>query len=238
MGNRRNPMLPPRPVALADPPRPRLGDPPPHVDTGLERVKPQNSQPLLFEMASLTELDRHDAGGKARPAWPRDSTVSAVFSECQRYRYQLREVWDPGRPMVLWLLMNPSVACLDHADPTLRKTGNFARIWGYGGQWVGNVHAYRSTDKDRLMEVADPVGPDNDRSILEMAAQAELVVLAYGQPPKPLRARGAQVVALLRHHPNLCHLRLAQDGTPVHPLYLPFSLRPQPYPRPMPASPG
>lgn len=189
-------------------------------------------------MASPTELDRHDAGGKARPAWPRDSTVSAVFSECQRYRYQLREVWDPGRPMVLWLLMNPSVACLDHADPTLRKTGNFARIWGYGGQWVGNVHAYRSTDKDRLMEVADPVGPDNDRSILEMAAQAELVVLAYGQPPKPLRARGAQVVALLRHHPNLCHLRLAQDGTPVHPLYLPFSLRPQPYPRPMPSSPG
>lgn len=82
---------------------------------------PQNPQPVLFEMDPPTELVQHDAGGKARPAWPKDSTVSAVFSDCQRYRYQLREVWDPGRPMVLWLLMNPSVACLNHADPTLRK---------------------------------------------------------------------------------------------------------------------
>ena len=150
---------------------------------------PQISQPVLFEMDPPTELVQHDAGGKARPAWPKDSTVTAVFSDCQRYRYQLREVWDPGRPMVLWLLMNPSVACLDHADPTLRKTGNFARIWGYGGQWVGNVHAYRSTNKNRLLEVEDPVGPDNDRLILERAEQAQTVVLAYGQPPKQLRAR-------------------------------------------------
>ncbi|MEN9545618.1 MAG: hypothetical protein RLZZ356_350 [Verrucomicrobiota bacterium] len=172
---------------------------------------------------------KHDAGGKARPAWPLDSAVSAVFSECQRYRYELREVWDPDRPLVLWLLMNPSVACTDHSDPTLRKTGNFARIWGYGGQLVGNVHAYRATDKNRLMEVADPVGPENDRRIAAMATQAKMVVLAYGQPPKALRSRGAQVVELLRHHPHLCHLRLAKDGTPVHPLYLPFSLRPAPH---------
>jgi hypothetical protein len=115
--------------------------------------------------------------------------------------------------------MNPSVACTDHSDPTLRKTGNFARIWGYGGQLVGNVHAYRATDKNRLMEVADPVGPENDRRIAAMATQAKMVVLAYG----------AQVVELLRHHPHLCHLRLAKDGTPVHPLYLPFSLRPAPH---------
>ena len=180
---------------------------------------------------------KHDAGGKARPAWPLDSAVSAVFSECQRYRYELREVWDPERPLVLWLLMNPSVACIDHGDPTLRKTGNFARIWGYGGQLVGNVHAYRATDKNRLMEVADPVGPENDRRIAAMAAQAKTVVLAYGQPPKALRSRGAHVVELLRHHPQLCHLRLAQDGTPVHPLYLPSSLIPTPH-RVSPPPPG
>lgn len=171
----------------------------------------------------------HDAGGKVRPAWPADSTVSAVFSECQKYRYQLREIWDPSRPFVLWLLMNPSVACTDYSDPTLRKTGRFARTWGYGGQLVGNVHAYRATDKSRLLDVPDPVGPKNDRMILEMAAEAKTVVLAYGQPPKALRARGAEVGALLRHHPGLVHLRLAQDGTPVHPLYLPSTLRPKPH---------
>ncbi|OQW66143.1 MAG: hypothetical protein BVN29_06595 [Nitrospira sp. ST-bin5] len=172
---------------------------------------------------------KHDAGGKSRPAWPADSTVSVVFSECQQYRYQLREIWDASKPLILWLLMNPSVACMNYSDPTLRKTGQFARAWGYGGQLVGNVHAYRATDKARLLKVADPVGPKNDRMILAMASEAKTVVLAYGQPPKPLRARGADVVALLRFHPKLCHLRLAQDGTPVHPLYLPPTLRPKPH---------
>ena len=117
----------------------------------------------------IRSVPTHDAGGKVRPAWPAGSTVSAVFSECQKYRYQLREIWDPSRPFVLWLLMNPSVACTDYSDPTLRKTGRFARTWGYGGQLVANVHAYRATDKSRLLEVPDPVGPKNDRMILEMA---------------------------------------------------------------------
>lgn len=176
-------------------------------------------------------VQKHDAGGKVRPAWPADSAVTAVFSECQKYRYQLREIWDASRPLVLWLLMNPSVACVDYSDPTLRKTGTFARALGYGGQLVGNVHAYRATDKSRLLEVADPIGPKNDQMILEMATEAKTVVLAYGQPPNGLRARGAEVVALLRDHPELCHLRLALDGTPVHPLYLPSTLRPKPHTR-------
>jgi hypothetical protein len=174
-------------------------------------------------------VPKHDPGGKARPAWPTDSRVSAVFSECQQYRYQLREIWDASKPLVLWLLMNPSVACIEYSDPTLRKTGKFARSWGYGGQLVGNVHAYRATDKNRLLEVADPIGPENNRMILEMAIEAQTVVLAYGQPPKAHRQRGEEVVTLLSDHPRLCHLRLAKDGTPVHPLYLPETLTPQPY---------
>ena len=174
-------------------------------------------------------VPEHDAGGKVRPAWQADSTVSAVFSDCQKYRYQLREIWDASKPLVLWLLMNPSVACTEYSDPTLRRTGTFARAWGYGGQLVGNAHAYRATDKNRLLEAADPVGPQNDQMILEMAGHAKTVVLAYGQPPKSLRARGQELESLLRHHPDLCHLRLSQDGTPVHPLYLPATLRPQPH---------
>ena len=179
------------------------------------------------DMNSATQV--HDPGGKVRPAWPADSHVTAGFSDCQQYRYQLREIWAPGLPLVLWLLMNPSVACLDYSDPTLRKTGKFARAWGYGGQLVGNVHAYRATDKTRLLQVADPVGPENDRLILEMAAEAQTVVLAFGQPPKALRPRGQQLTQLLRRHPGLSYLRLAKDGTPVHPLDLPDALKPVRY---------
>ena len=174
---------------------------------------------------------KHDPGGKVRPAWPADSRVTAVFSECQQYRYQLQEIWDSSKPLVLWLLMNPSVACEDFSDPTLRKTGSFSRSWGYGGQLVGNVHAHRATNKDRLLDVDDPVGPDNDRMILKMAARAKTIVLAYGQPPKALRSRGAELVSLLGKHRGLSHLRLAKDGTPVHPLYLPGALLPKPHTR-------
>lgn len=179
----------------------------------------------------MNHVAQHDAGGKSRPRWPADSTVTALFSECGQYRYELSENWDRYKPVVLWILMNPSVACLDYSDPTLRKTGKFSRAWGYGGQLIGNVHAYRATDKNRLMEVHDPVGPENDRSILDMAKRAETIVLAYGQPPKALQERGQDVAEMLKNHANLCYLKLAKDGvTPCHPLYQKSTLTPQPYP--------
>lgn len=173
---------------------------------------------------------RHDPGGKSRPAWPADSEVTSVFSDCGQYRYELAEIWDQGKPLVLWILMNPSVACLDYSDPTLRKTGAFSRRWGYGGQLIANVHAYRATEKNRLLDVDDPVGPDNDESIMRMAGRAKTIVLAYGQPPEKLRSRGQMVVDSLIDHPGLSYLKLAKDGiTPVHPLYLPADIAPKPY---------
>ncbi|MBA4374427.1 MAG: hypothetical protein C0402_16370 [Thermodesulfovibrio sp.] len=165
---------------------------------------------------------KHDAGGRSRPPWPADSRITSVFSECEQYRYKLIEIWDDTKPLVLWILMNPSVACLEYSDPTLRKTGTFSRRWGYGGQMIGNVHAYRATDKYRLLEVADPVGPSNDRSIQEMAKQAKTIVIAYGKPPGKLCARGRKVIEMLKDHFGLSYLRMAADGvTPCHPLYLP-----------------
>lgn len=172
---------------------------------------------------------KHDVGGKSRLAWPADSTVTALFSECQQYRYQLLEVWDKNKPLVLWLLMNPCVARTEFIDPTLRKRGKFSRFWDYGELLVGNVHAYHATDKNWLLEVVDPVGPENDRMMLEMTNQAQIIVLAYGPPPKALRQQGAAVVALLSHHEGISHLELAKDGTPKHFLYLPDHLRPQPH---------
>lgn len=171
----------------------------------------------------------HDPGGKIKPKWPSESTVEAKFSVCGRYRYLLSEIWDTERPLVMFLMMNPSVACLDYADRTLAKTGKYARLWGYGGQLVGNVHAYRVTDKARLTEVEDPVGPENDTALLYMANRAEVVVLAYGLPPKPLRLRAKAVVDVLKDKFHLQYLTLTKDGTPMHPLYLKSDLRPTDY---------
>ena len=173
----------------------------------------------------------HDAGGKSKPKWPADSLVWAWFSDCGLYRYDLNERWDMHRPAVMWLMMNPSVASVEHADPTLIKTGRFSRAWGYGRQMIANVHAGRATDSKRLLDMRDPVGPENDMAIRAMAERADLIILAYGQPPKPLRHRAHRVVTdLQRLGYPLHYLRLSQDGTPQHPLYLPGDLTPLSYP--------
>ena len=173
----------------------------------------------------MAAFPHHDPGGKAKPPWPPDSKVTARFSACDRYRYELEERWDESRPLVMWCLMNPSVAGVEHADRTLIRTGSFARAWGFGGQLVGNVHSYRVTDSKRLIEIEDAVGPENDVALLAMAARSRIVVLAYGQPPKPLRPRGLHVVEMLRQvGAKLHYLRLSADGSPCHPLYLPGDL--------------
>jgi Protein of unknown function (DUF1643) len=43
-----------------------------------------------------------------------------------------------------------------------------------------NLFAYRATDPHVLKSVADPVGPDNDRHLLEVCRQAALVVCCWG----------------------------------------------------------
>ena len=168
----------------------------------------------------------HDPGGKSRPKWSLDSVVQAKFSECKRYRYELSEVWDATKPMVLWILMNPSVANLDHSDPTLIKTGKYARAWGYGGQLIGNAHAYRATDSNEMLLVDHPVGPKNDAYLLSMAKRSKMIVLAYGMPPKKLITRGLQVANFLAKSYDLHCLKLNMDGSPSHPLYLPANLNP------------
>jgi len=94
---------------------------------------------------------------------------------------------------------------------------------------VANTFAYRCTDQKRLTEIADPIGPDNDKHIIEMAKKAAIVVFAYGKPGrKSLRSRGPALAKLLieKAHVKPHILRLGKDGTPCHPLYLPETLKP------------
>lgn len=160
-----------------------------------------------------------------------DVTSTALYGGPQDcYRYVLRRVWDARRPMIMWLMMNPSVATEFGDDRTVAKCQRYSRAWGYGGLFVGNSFAYRCTDQKRLLEVEDPVGPDNDAHLLEMARQADRVVLAYGSPQaKGLRARGTEVARMLgRNGIQVTALRLSRSGRPEHPLYLPSTLVPSP----------
>lgn len=147
-----------------------------------------------------------------------DDAAWAAYSPCERYRYALGRSWEPllGGPVVLWVLHNPSTATELAVDPTLRRCVDFSKREGAGGLIFTNVMAWRSTDKDALRFVDDPVGPLNPVAIERCIAAADRVVLAWGKidPRLGVAARLEAVDGQAQ-----C-LGKNGDGSPRHPLYL------------------
>ncbi len=140
---------------------------------------------------------------------------SAVVSPCGAYRYRLGRRWGDG-PAMLWVMLNPSTADASVDDPTIRRCIGYARRWDFGSMAVGNLFAFRATDPADMRRAADPVGPENDRHLLEMAAEASLVVAAWGNHGSFL-GRSSLVGLMI---PGMRVLGLTKAGEPAHPLYL------------------
>ena len=126
-------------------------------------------------------------------------------------------------------MQNPSVAVLRVNDPTIAKDCVFAQRWGYDGLLIGNVCAYRATQNKNLPKsISEAVGPENLTHLVDMAADASMIVMAYGQLPKHLKSVGPSTAKHLRETGFKLHaLRLAKDGQPWHPLYLPGDSSPK-----------
>ena len=156
--------------------------------------------------------------------------TGAVFSPDNIYRYKLWRIWNRQLPLLNFILLNPSTADAERDDPTVYCCGQRARHLGYGGLLVTNAFAFRSTNPDRLYEVEDPVGPDNDGAILTEAKRASLVICGWGKLGRYM-GRDALVCDLLRQRGMVRPyvLNLNGDGTPEHPLYQPYSRQPIPY---------
>jgi hypothetical protein len=147
---------------------------------------------------------------------------SAILSKCKRYRYVLKREWQPKLPGVLFVALNPSTADGEQDDPTVRRCIGFARSWGFGKLAIANLFALRSTDPSRLMRDDDPIGPENDRWLSDLAVQFTLTIAAWGAH-EVAKDRAANV---LRKLINVHHLGLTNAGYPKHPLYLPKITRP------------
>lgn len=146
----------------------------------------------------------------------------AVISSCGKYRYKLWRVWDHSKPLVLFVMHNPSKADADIDDPTITRCINFAKSWGYGGFYVGNLSAYRATDPKELkvLKASHLYTSENVDAIYEMEAVTECTVLAYGVTKlNPL-------VVGFKHPERLHYITLSKHGFPCHPLYLKKNLTP------------
>ena len=182
--------------------------------------------------------------------------AGAEFSDCGRYRYRWWRTIAPGlfdapeEPQTaLWVLHNPSSADEEEADPTTRRVIEFSRAWGCRRVVVLNRLAYIATDPSDLVRAVelgmDIEGPKNRATIdAEIATQPRYIVAAWGTgislgwrkgryggntnhrgysiPPASTSTELGRLWATGR----LCALRLNQDGSPAHPLYVPYSAAP------------
>lgn len=164
--------------------------------------------------------------GSAPPAWAR-------FSPCGRYRYELGRRALGGHGRMVMLLCNPSTA--GRKDPaaednTSRRCKGFAVRERSDELVLINPFAFSATEPDKLAEAwlegRDIVGPDNDRTIAEWAARADLLVIGCGAPPgrkafkEAFRERIAELVRGPLAGRELLCLGLTDEGWPRHPRLL------------------
>ncbi len=145
------------------------------------------------------------------------------------YRYLLTRVWDPNGRKALFIMLNPSTADEIKNDPTVERCERRARALGFGAFRVCNIFAFRATDPKVMRAEPDPVGPGNDAAILESCAWADQTVCAWGTHGAH-RDQGAHIETLVREAGVApFHLGLSKHGHPKHPLYISYSVQPEPW---------
>ena len=158
---------------------------------------------------------------------------NAIISKDCLYRYSLERTWDASEERVLFIMLNPSTADAINDDSTIKKCMGFAQRWGYGGITVGNLFALRSRDPNGLLGSHDPVGPENDAHLKQLAAECTVVVAAWGNSGDKARLshlfqqRQTFMNELLRGRMQC--LGTNKDGTPKHPVLLAYETPLEPY---------
>jgi len=162
-----------------------------------------------------------------RRAQKSDAASIAVYSDCERYRYELTRVWDKAGDKALFIMLNPSTATEVQNDPTVERCERRARALGFGAFRVLNIFAWRDTDPKAMRAAADPIGPKNDAAIRRGCKWSDKIICAWGTHGAHLD-RGTQVTSLLRKTKlPLYHLGLTKHGHPKHPLYIAYAEQPQ-----------
>lgn len=159
---------------------------------------------------------------------PTGAASTAVISADGKYRYRLTRTWDPDRPPITWIMLNPSIADAERDDHTIRCCRRFATREGAGGIVVVNLYPYRATTPSvlgkltRWERTGDPLGLDAISSAIASARAP--VIVAWGTRSGTrigrgeYRARASAVAGAAEaiDVPLWC-LGTTSDGSPRHP---------------------
>ena len=154
-------------------------------------------------------------------------TKGAIISRDNNYRYQLWRIWDDSLPKVLFIMHNPSTADAEKDDKTITRCINFAKSWGCGGLYVGNIFPFRETNPAKLKRHSIDtleMYRYNQLHIDIMKNTCSIHVLAYGNP-----VDNRFTVDFITKYNDCQCLKVLKNGNPGHPLYLSADLKPIPF---------
>ena len=161
-----------------------------------------------------------------------ESISGAVFSDPdRRFRYALWRIWKPTDDKLFFIGLNPSTANDIKDDPTIRRVIGFAKSWGFGGLFVGNLFSLVSANPDVLWftPYTEQVNGANDTALKRMQELSTKVMVGWGNEGRNAGTKPDEVLALLGE-PVFC-LKTTMTGEPTHPLYQPLFGQLVPYTR-------
>jgi len=144
----------------------------------------------------------------------------AIFSDDRLYRYALWRIWNPNKPLLQTIGLNPSVASEIKDDPTITRLMSRAYRLGYGGFLMSNLFALVSTNPKALLNNGNAVGEFTDYYIQEMVKLTQVQLCGWGSF-KPVILRAGEVFKMLS---NPYCLGVNADGNPKHPLYIGYDV--------------
>lgn len=159
----------------------------------------------------------------------------AYISHDKKYRYHLSRIWDASKPMVMFIGHNPSMAGKGEEDPEVKRMIKFSQQWGYGGFYLVNLLAYRTEDKQELMDKVDPMGSMNSSYIRQIIGQEniKLIVCCWGDlVDLDLVTHSKQVIKRIlsvKKEIKVRALKINQSGEPASILSLPYNSKLKPY---------
>ena len=144
----------------------------------------------------------------------------AYISECGKYRYLLKRVWEADRPQALFVMLNPSTADAEVDDATIRSCIRLCKSWGFGAFEVVNLFSWRATDPNELLNVDDPVGLANDIFVAKAVERCDLPICAWGAHGTAIPRANEVTNIITSRRPSAFCLGTTKAGAPKHPLYI------------------
>jgi len=147
---------------------------------------------------------------------------TAILSTDKKYRYVLTRIFNEKLPIVAFVGLNPSTADDKEDDPTINKCISYCKNLNYGGFYMVNLFAYRSTDQSQLFLQEEPVGVENDKHLANVISKVDKVICCWGNTGT---LKGRNVEVLKKISQPYC-LNINISGEPTHPLYQKWDLKP------------